>query len=111
MTMQRVTAVLAALTLATVVAGCGGLGEKEHVRLDAGAGQFNVLTRGDALPEGHPPVGGYHRALPEGHPPVAGYGNGLPPGHPVCPAGRQLLEPGGGNGAVGRDSGPRLIST
>ena len=109
--MQRVAAVLAALAMATVVAGCGGHDDRDHVRIDAGAGQLNMLTRGDALPEGHPPVGGYHRALPEGHPPVAGYGHGLPSGHPVCPAGRQQLERGGEGGAGSENDGPRLIST
>jgi len=109
--MQRVAAVLAALATATLAAGCGGHGSQERVRIDAGTGQFNVLTRGDALPEGHPPLGGYSRALPEGHPPVAGYGHGLPPGHPVCPAGRQQLEQGAGDGAGGHDAGPQLIST
>jgi hypothetical protein len=111
MTMQRLAAVLAALATATLVAGCGGHGDRDQVWIDANAGQFNVMTRGDALPEGHPPVGGYHRSLPEGHPPVAGYGDGLPPGHPVCPAGRQQLEPGGGNSAGSDDPGPQLIST
>lgn len=109
--MRRVAAVLAALATATFVAGCGGHGDRDRVWTDAGAGQFNVLTRGNALPEGHPPVGGYRRALPEGHPPVAGYGHGLPPGHPVCPAGRQPLEQGAEGGAGGYDGGPRLIST
>lgn len=108
--MQRVTAVLAALAMATTVAGCSRLGDQGQVRLEAGAAQFNVLTRGGVLPEGHPPVGGYQRALPEGHPPVAGYGRGLPPGHPVCPAGRQQLERGAGEGAGGYDAGPQLIS-
>ena len=109
--MQRVATVLVALAMATVVAGCSGHGDRDQVRVDAGAVQFNVLTRGDALPEGHPPVGGHHRALPEGHPPVAGYGHGLPSGHPVCPAGRQQLERGAGDGAGGYDTGPQLIST
>ena len=109
--MQRVAAVLAALAMATVVAGCGGHDDRDQQRIDSGAGQFNMLTRGDALPEGHPPVGGYHRALPEGHPPVAGYGSGLPPGHPVCPAGRQQLERGTEDGAGAVDAGPQLIST
>ena len=108
--MQRVAAVLAVLATAAAVAGCGGHGNQAQVRFDPGAGQFNVLSRGGALPEGHPPVGGYHRALPEGHPPVAGYGNGLPPGHPVCPAGQQL-ERGDGDGAGGNDAGANLIST
>ena len=108
--MQRVAAVLAVLATATLVAGCGGHGDREQVRLDAGAGQFNVLSRGDALPEGHPPVGGYHRALPEGHPPVAGDGDGLPPGHPVCPAGRHPLERGTEDGAGGDGGGPQVIS-
>jgi len=111
MTMQRVAAVMAALATATLVAGCGGHGDREQVQFDAGAGQFNVLSRGDALPDGHPPVGGNYRALPEGHPPVAGYGDGLPPGHPVCPAGRQRLERGAEDGAGGFDGGPQLIST
>lgn len=109
--MQRIATMLAVLAAATLAAGCGGHRSQEQVRLDAGAGQFNVLSRGDALPEGHPPVGGHYRALPEGHPPVAGYGNGLPPGHPVCPAGQQLLERGDGDGAGGYDDGPQLIST
>ena len=109
--MQRVTAVLAGLAMTTVLAGCGSQVDQQQVRFDAAAGQFNVLTRGDVLPEGHPPVGGYHRALPEGHPPVAGYGGGLPPGHPVCPAGRQQLERGAGDGEGGYDAGPQLIST
>jgi hypothetical protein len=97
MTMQRVAAVLAALATATLVAGCGGHGDREQARFDAGAGQFNVLSRGDSLPDGHPPV--------------AGHGDGLPPGHPVCPAGRQQLERGAGDGAGGMDGGPQLIST
>jgi hypothetical protein len=42
---------------------------------------------------------------------VPGHGHGLPPAHPVCPAGRQQLERGAGDGAGGRDAGPRLIST
>ena len=109
--MQRVAAMLAALAMATVVAGCSGHGDRDQVRVDAGSAQFNMLTRGDALPEGHPPVGGYHRALPEGHPPVAGFGSGLPPGHPVCPAGRQQLERGTEDGAGAVDAGPQLIST
>lgn len=109
--MRRFATVLAALATATLVAGCGGHGDHERVRFEAGAGQFNVLTRGDALPEGHPPVGGYHRALPEGHPPVPGYGHGLPPGHPVCPAGQQQLERGEGDGAGGYGTGPQIIST
>ena len=109
--MRRIVTVLAAFATATLLAGCGGQGDHERVGLEAGAGQFNVLTRGDALPEGHPPVGGYHHALPEGHPPVAGYGNGLPPGHPVCPAGRQQLERGVEDGAGSYGTGPQLIST
>lgn len=109
--MRRIASVLAALATATWVAGCGGHGDHERVGLDADASQFNVLTRGDALPEGHPPVDGYHRALPEGHPPVPGFGHGLPPGHPVCPAGQQQLERGEGDGAVSVDAGPQLIST
>lgn len=109
--MQRVATVLAALATATLVAGCGGHGDQDRVQSDSSVGQFNVLTRGDALPEGHPPVGRHHPALPEGHPPVAGFGHGLPPGHPVCPAGRQELERGteDGTGEVG--AGPQLIST
>lgn len=95
--MQRVATVLAALAMATVVAGCGRVGDPGQARLDAGVGQFNVLTRGEALPEGHPPV--------------AGFGHGLPQGHPVCPAGRQQLERGAGDGARSEDAGPQLIST
>lgn len=109
--MWRIATVLAALATATLVAGCGGHGDHERVQFDAGAGRFNVLTRGDALPEGHPPVGGYQRALPEGHPPVPGYGQGLPPGHPVCPAGRQQLERGESDGTGIHDAGPQIIST
>jgi hypothetical protein len=111
MNMRRVAAVLAVLATAAAVVGCGGDANQEQARFDPGAGQFNVLSRGDALPEGHPPLGGSHRALPEGHPPVAGYGDGLPPGHPVCPAGQQQLEQGDGEGAGGYDAGPQLIST
>ena len=81
--MQRVAAVLAAMATATLVAGCGGHGDREQVRFDAGAGQFNVPSRSD----------------------------GLPPGHPVCPAGRQQLERGADDGAGGFDGGPQLIST
>ena len=109
--MQRIAAVLAALATATVVVGCGSHGDRDQVQLDTGVGQFNVLTRAEALPEGHPPVGRYHRALPEGHPPVAGYSHGLPPEHPVCPAGRQQLERGLENGGSRYDAGPQLIST
>jgi len=101
----------AALAMVALVAGCGGHGDRDPVRTSVGAGQFNVLTLGDALPEGHPPVGGYPRALPEGHPPVAGDGNGLPPDHPVCPAGRRQLEQGGAGGFDGYDGSPPLIST
>jgi len=109
--MRRVATVLAALATATVVVGCGSHGDRNRVQLDAGSGQLKVLTRAEALPEGHPPVGRYHRALPEGHPPVAGDGHGLPPGHPVCPAGRQQLEQGAVGGAGSYDDGPQFIST
>ena len=95
--MQRVAAMLAALATATAVAGCGGHDDRNHARIDTGAGQLNVLTRGDALPEGHPPV--------------TGYGHGLPTGHPVCPAGRQQLERAGEGGAGSDGDGPQLIST
>lgn len=108
--MQRVAAVLAVLATA-VIAGCSGHGDRGRSQFEAGGGQLNVLTLGDALPEGHPPVGGYHRALPEGHPPVTGYGSGLPPGHPVCPAGQQQLERGDEDDAGAYDSGPQVIST
>ena len=94
--MQRIAAMLAALAMSTVVAGCGGHEDRNHAGIDAGAGQLNMLTRGDALPQGHPPV--------------AGYGHGLPSGHPVCPAGRQQLERAGEGGAGSADDGPRLIS-
>jgi len=108
--MQRRAAVLVALVAATAVVGCGTHGDRDQVRLDPGSGEFNLLTRADALPEGHPPIDGYYRALPDGHPPVAGYGHGLPPGHPVCPAGRQQLERGMENGGASPDAGPQLIS-
>jgi len=111
MTMRRVSTVVLALATATVIVGCGSHGDRDRVQSDAGVGQFNVLTRADALPEGHPPVGRHHRALPEGHPPVAGYGSGLPPGHPVCPAGRQQLERGVDDGASGYEAAPQFIST
>jgi hypothetical protein len=108
--MRRIATVLLALTTATMAAGCGGLGELDHGRSVPGAGQFTVLMRADALPEGHPPIDRPHRALPEGHPPVAGYGSGLPPGHPVCPAGRQLLEREAGGQGRTDDVAPQIIS-
>lgn len=108
--MQRSAAVLMALVTATAIVGCGVHGDRDQTRLDPGVGQFNLLTRADALPEGHPPIDGYYRALPDGHPPVAGHGYGLPPGHPVCPAGRQQLERGLEDDGSGHDAGPQLIS-
>jgi len=107
---QRVAAVLAVLATAAVVVGCGGHGDRGRLQFETGVAQSNVLTLGDALPEGHPPVGQYHPALPEGHPPVASYGHGLPPGHPVCPAGRHPLERGTEDGAGGDGGGPQVIS-
>ena len=108
--MQRVTTGLLALATATMLVGCGGHGDRERVQLATSAEQFNVPARAGALPEGHPPVGWHYRALPDGHPPVAGYGHGLPQGHPVCPAGRNLLERGPGDGQREGAAGPQLIS-
>lgn len=108
--MPQIAMVLGALATATLVAACGGHAGHEHLRFDAGVGQFNVMTRGYALPEGHPPVGGHHRALPQGHPPLPGFGDGLPPGHPVCPAGRQQLERNGEKVPGDNGAGPRVIS-
>lgn len=95
--MQRVVTVLVALGAATVVVGCGGHENRDRVQFSPGAGQLEVVTRGDALPEGHPPV--------------PGYSQGLPHGHPVCPAGRQQLERGMEDGRGSDDAGPKLIST
>ena len=108
--MQRFAIALLAVAAAGAVAGCGIHGDRDRQQSTAGNLQLNLLTRADALPEGHPPVDGYHRALPEGHPPVAGHGGGLPPGHPVCPAGRQLLERGTTQGWDGQSAGPQIIS-
>jgi hypothetical protein len=95
--MQRVVTVLVALGAATVVAGCGGHENRDRVQFSTGAGQLGVFTRGDALPEGHPPV--------------PGYSPGLPQGHPVCPAGRQQLERGMEDSRASDAAGPELIST
>jgi len=106
--MRRPATFLSVLVTATVAAGCGDLGSEDRERSARDLDQITVLTRGAALPEGHPPIDRHHRALPEGHPPVAGYGHGLPAGHPVCPAGRQMLER---SGQDADDAAPQLIST
>ncbi len=51
---------------------------------EGGAAPGDALSRGRALPPGHPPVGdGWSEALPPGHPPVGhGWSDALPPGHP-----------------------------
>lgn len=109
--MWRSAAVLSVLASAALVAGCGGDAGRDRVQFGTNVVEFGVLSGGSTLPEGHPPIGQYHPALPEGHPPVAGFGDGLPPGHPVCPAGRQQLERGAGDGAGEYEAGPQFIST
>lgn len=106
--MRRLATILLAVATAAVAAGCGDFGDHDRGQSARGSDHATVLTRGAALPEGHPPLNRHGRALPDGHPPVAGYGHGLPAGHPVCPAGRQMIERAE-PGDLG--AGPPLIST
>jgi hypothetical protein len=80
--MPRVATVLAIIVSAVSIAGCGGFEGTDRAPA-ADAKGFKVLTRADALPQGHP----------------------------VCPAGRRLLERGFESAGDGQASAQGLIST
>jgi len=102
--MRRVASVFPIMAAAAVLTGCGSdaAGGLSGVASD-GAGLV-PLSELRSLPEGHPPLRGYHPALPEGHPPVY-------QSQPKCPAGTRSPQPRLERHPAGQLEAHGLIST
>jgi len=113
---MRRTAKVVSLVAATWALSACGVNSPDTLGARAPHDAPQLFVDLQSLPDGHPPVPGFHSlpALPEGHPPVAGYDSSprLPEGHPRCPA-RDALETPPSDANVDRmlQDLPDLIST
>jgi hypothetical protein len=116
--MRHVARVFPIMAAAALLTGCGAdTGGGVSGVAASGAG-FVPLSELRSLPEGHPPLRGYHPALPEGHPPLSWQHPALPEGHPPvyqsqpkCPAGTGTRQPRLEQYPAGQPEAHGLIST
>ena len=113
---MRRTAKVVSLVAATWALSACGVNSPDTLGARAPHDAPQLFVDLQSLPDGHPPVPGFHSVptLPEGHPPVPGYDSSpaLPEGHPRCPARGSLGTPPSDAGTdQALQSLPELIST
>jgi hypothetical protein len=103
--MRHIAVILASVSAAAFLAGCGMDGVELRLGMRADSGEGGPILGLVELPEGHPPVlpPGHPPLPPRGHPPVPGFSMQCPESDPS-----RSLRPEPGN-SVSRDE-PAIIS-